>query len=150
MPNKTHGMANNRVTGYKNRAYGIWQAMKDRCTNKNRADYKYYGEKGIVVCSEWANSFETFLADMGEPAEGMTLDRIDSNKGYCKNNCKWSTRKEQSRANSNVRKITIGDTEKLLVDWLKEFNIPKPTFYWRLTNGWSELEALNVISRVKK
>lgn len=75
--------------------YRAWCDMKQRCYNSKNWAYKYYGERGISVCDEWKDSFLTFAKDMGERPEGMSLDRIDNNGNYCKENCKWSTKKEQ-------------------------------------------------------
>lgn len=79
------------------RLYVTWHGMKQRCYNPNSTDYKYWGGKGIKVCDRWLTSFENFLEDM-EPSfvEGLTLDRIDGNKDYSFENCKWSTAREQS------------------------------------------------------
>ncbi len=77
----THGM-------YQSRAYKIWGAMKSRCQNTNNAHYHEYGAKGIQVCEAW-QTFEGFYADMGDPPEDLTLDRIDSRGGYNKENCRW-------------------------------------------------------------
>ena len=104
---RTHGLANSRITGYTSRAYGVWQAMKDRCSNPHRIDYHRYGGRGITVCSEWAASFETFLKDMGEPPIGLTLERENNNVGYCKANCKWATRKEQALNRECMRKTNM-------------------------------------------
>ena len=91
-----HGMA-------KTRFYKSWKSMKIRCLNKNREYYKYYGGRGITVCEEWLD-FNNFKNDMYESYLGhvkdfgekqTTLDRIDNNGNYCKENCKWSTYKEQ-------------------------------------------------------
>jgi hypothetical protein len=75
--------------------YRTWCDMKQRCYNPKNWAYKYYGARGITVCDEWKNSFLTFASDMGERPEGMSIDRIDNDKGYSKLNCKWSTKKEQ-------------------------------------------------------
>lgn len=139
---KTHGASNGRVTGYKNRAYGIWQAMKDRCTNKNRGDYHRYGGRGITVCSAWANSFEQFLADMGEPPEKMTLERKDSDKGYELDNCVWATRLQQGRNTANVKQVTLCGETKPLWQWLEEKEIKRGTYYHRLYAGWTQEEAI--------
>lgn len=80
----------------RNPSYNIWTDMKRRCYNSGRLDYKDYGGRGITVCERWKNSFENFLADMGEKPDGLTLDRIDNNDHYEPLNCKWSTRKEQA------------------------------------------------------
>lgn len=78
----------------KSRTYRIWANMKSRCTNPNFDSYKYYGARGISVCSRW-QLFENFLEDMGEPEESLTLDRIDNDGDYCPSNCRWITMKEQ-------------------------------------------------------
>lgn len=87
-----HGHARNRTP-----TYVTWDGMIQRCTNPNeRVRYSYYGGRGVRVCDRWMK-FENFLADMGERPKGLTLDRIDGNRGYEPSNCRWATRSEQSR-----------------------------------------------------
>lgn len=85
----------------KSRTYRTWKEMRQRCSNPKRDQWQWYGGRGISVCPEW-NSFETFLGDMGERPERMTLDRIDSDGNYCKANCRWATSKQQAETNRGV------------------------------------------------
>jgi len=137
----THGRANSRVKGYADRTYGIWQAFKDRCNNPNRKDYKYYGGKGVTYDPAW-ESFENFLADMGEAPKGLTLDRIDGNKGYSKSNCRWATRNQQTYNSIRVKWLEIDGVSKSISDWIREAGIARTTFYKRLKKGYTEKEAL--------
>lgn len=68
--------------------------MKQRCYNPNEPSYRYCGAKGVRVCDRWLNSFKNFLTDMGERPPGYQLDRIDNDKGYSPDNCRWVTQKQ--------------------------------------------------------
>lgn len=94
--NKTHGETYSRL-------YNIWKAMRYRCNNKENKNYEYYGTRGIEVCDEWAKSYDNFKewAINNGYDSNLTLDRIDTNKNYCPNNCKWSTSTEQNRNKRN-------------------------------------------------
>lgn len=88
----------------------VWRKMKSRCDNPNQSNYHNYGGRGISYCAKW-ETYEGFLDDMGEKLDGLSLDRIDNNGNYCKENCRWATTKEQA---SN-RRDTIsfnGETAK--------------------------------------
>lgn len=76
--------------------YRSWQMMKNRCLNPKTPDFKHYGAKGITITRKWL-TYEGFLADMGERPEGMTLDRRDNSKNYCRSNCRWASRSTQAR-----------------------------------------------------
>jgi hypothetical protein len=115
--------------------------MIKRCNNPNDICYGVYGDRGIKVCSRWLE-FENFLEDMGEQPEGMSLDRIDSNKGYCLNNCKWSTAKEQARNRRNNRLLTYNGITKLMIEWSEDLNINYSTLKNRLGRGWTVERAL--------
>lgn len=89
---KSHGYS-------KTPTYKTWCKMRERCNNPNTNRADSYFNKGISYDKRW-DSFQLFLQDMGERPENMSLDRIDNNEGYCKDNCRWATKIEQSRNTS--------------------------------------------------
>lgn len=84
---KTHGMSRTKT-------YVIWSSMISRCTFKTDTNYKHYGARGIAVCDRW-KKFEDFFADMGECPPEYSIERVDVNKNYCAENCKWIPAKDQ-------------------------------------------------------
>lgn len=103
--------------------YTSWNSMINRCTNRKHTSYKNYGARGIQVCDRWLGSFDNFLSDMGERPKGKSLDRIDVNKGYEPNNCKWSTRKEQQRNMRNNIMLEHKGEIKSLPEWCEILNL---------------------------
>lgn len=95
----------NTKHGYrKHRLYGIWRQMLQRCNNPLHSAYTNYGARGIKVCYEWHN-IANFINDMNDTfIDGLTLDRIDNNKGYYKDNCRWADRVHQNRNVQIIRK----------------------------------------------
>jgi len=89
--NTKHGHRTSKVTSP---TYNTWHGMMNRCSNPKATGYKNYGGRGITVCEKWLD-FRGFLKDMGEKPSGLTLDRIDNDKGYYKENCRWETWKNQ-------------------------------------------------------
>ena len=99
--------------GYKGtRLYQCYRGMINRCTNPNNKDFKYYGGRGITICAEWidkktgAKSFFDWAMENGY-SDSLTIDRIDTNGNYSPENCKWSTRLEQSQNRRNVRRVVV-------------------------------------------
>ena len=86
--------------------YISWKSMKQRCLNPNQNSFPYYGGRGITICDRW-DDFLNFYEDMGERPEGTSIDRIDSDKGYYKENCKWSTIEEQNRNRRYCKKVSV-------------------------------------------
>ena len=119
----------------KSPAYKSWTMMKYRCLNPNYTHYKYYGGRGIGICQEWIDSFETFYRDMGDRPEGLTLDRIDTDKGYCKENCKWSTRAEQIDNRRNKVFLTHAGHRMYIKDWATVLGVTRAQIYLALYHG---------------
>lgn len=97
---------------HKSKTYQTWADMKTRCNNPEHESYPNYGGRGITVCSSW-EIFENFLKDMGEKPEGLTLERINNELGYSKDNCCWATRAEQNRNKRGIKNYGVRKEEKL-------------------------------------
>jgi hypothetical protein len=139
----THGMKGTRV-------YIIWVSMRQRCSCKNRSNFQDYGGRGIKVCDRW-NTFENFLEDMGEPpGKDYSLDRIDVNGNYCRENCRWATNKDQANNRRNNRIIGWNGIKKTISEWSESVGIASSAIIYRLNHGWPVEEALTVPSRLSK
>ena len=114
--------------------------MKERCFNKSNNSYELYGGRGITISPEWSNSFETFLKDMGKkPDPKMSLDRIDNNGNYCKENCRWATQTQQVRN----RSISISYKGETAIDASIRLKCEEKIIYARLKRGWNIDLAFN-------
>jgi hypothetical protein len=121
--------------------YQSWQAMKQRCNQPNHKHFENYGGRGVKVCDRW-NTYANFLADMGARPDGCSLDRIDNDKGYEPSNCKWATRTEQNRNNSQNRNITFKGQTKCLAEWCLDLKLNYARVYARLFKlHWSVDDA---------
>jgi len=119
-----------------------WSSMKNRCTNQNSPDYYRYGGIGIKICDRWMNSFDNFLADMGERPKGLTLDRIDNEGDYTPENCRWATTIEQLSNRRNTVKIDYNG-KKLTLRELSEISGMKiRVIRDRINAGWPTEKAL--------
>jgi hypothetical protein len=123
------------------RIYIIWLNMIQRCTNKNNSGFVNYGARGIVVCDDWRN-FENFYADMGDPPRDMSIDRIDNDKGYSKDNCRWATVKQQAQNKRTTFFVEIDGETKSLTKWCSDLDLNYWTVYSRIRRGVSAAEAM--------
>lgn len=127
----------------KTRLYNIWVNMRQRCSNPNWTDYHLYGGRGISVCSEWDKSFDVFKkwAINNSYKHNLSIDRIDNEKGYFPENCKWSTPKEQARNRRNSRILVYQKQSKTLAEWSEVIGLSSATIRKRIDAGWSINEA---------
>lgn len=132
----THGASNTET-------YRIWSDMRNRCKNSNNRGHKFYGARGITVADSWEN-FETFLADMGIRPAGLTLERLDNSKGYCKENCIWASVKQQANNRRSNLVITYAGRAQTLKLWCEELNLSYTKMAQRIQKlSWSVEKAFS-------
>lgn len=139
------GLAKRKTTHGRSytKEYQTWCTIIKRCTNPKAINYKKYGGAGIKVCNRWLESFENFYTDMGDkPTPKHTIDRKDNALGYSKENCKWSTMKEQERNRTNNRLITYNNETLTIAEWSEKLGIKYQTIYARLSKKWPIEKAL--------
>lgn len=137
----THGKS-------KTRLYHVWASMHGRCENPNNNSYRYYGQRGISVCEEW-NDFASFMEwalengyDEGAKRGQCTLDRIDSDKDYSPDNCRWVDSEEQANNERSNVIVTYRGKEYTLARLAKKFGLKIPTLWCRIHSGWSIEDAV--------
>lgn len=129
----THGMSNSS-------AYNTWHGLIQRCYNENNKDYPSYGGRGIMVCDRWKNSFETFLADMGNPPKGTTIDRINNSGNYEPNNCHWATAKIQCNNRRNNTIVSFRGEQYNLCQLATQLNVSRYKLSYWITHNKNLLE----------
>lgn len=117
------------------REYNVWTHMKRRCLNPKARGYKYWGGRGISICSRWMD-FANFFEDMGPCPPKLTLERKDNNGNYEPENCVWADRTTQSRNRRTALRFTIDGKTLSLKEWAIHSGIPYGTLYNRLTHNW--------------
>ena len=125
----------------KSQIWSIHHSMMDRCYLKTSHAYHRYGGRGITVCDRW-HDFENFYADMGDKPKGMSLERIDNDKGYSPENVKWASYKEQANNTRSNRILTYMGKSQNITQWAEELGIKMTTIWARLQRGWTVERAL--------
>jgi hypothetical protein len=116
--------------------------MRSRCRNENNPAWDNYGGRGILLCDRW-EEFRQFFEDMGECPDGMSIDRIDNDGNYEPDNCRWATRKEQSRNKRTSKMITANGKTMCVAAWSEETGINQHTIGGRIRLGWPDHDAVN-------
>lgn len=114
---------NNNFHKTKCKAYRCWHSMMQRCYNPKFKFFEHYGGRGIKVCEAW-HTYINFVNDMGEPGEHGTLDRIDFNGNYCKENCRWVTMQIQNQNRCTTLKIYWEGQIYSAKSFAKKFHLP--------------------------
>lgn len=133
----THGMANTRL-------YQTWASMHARCRSPSFHARDRYAARGIVVCPDW-DRFEPFRdwAIANGYADGLTIDRIDNDRGYCPSNCRFITVADQQRNKGNHRLLSFRGETFALYEWSARLGISAQTLHNRLTRGWTVERTLS-------
>lgn len=120
---------------YRSKEYRAWGLMRQRCMNRRNPSFKYYGAIGITIQKSWVGrgGFANFIQDVGHaPTARHSLDRINSRRGYTKNNCRWATASEQSRNVRSQKLLTFRGEQLTLMEWARRKNLNYHTLYQRL------------------
>lgn len=121
----------------KTRTYRIWTGMKVRCQNKNCKMFPLYGGRGIKVCERW-QKYENFIEDMGHCPEGLSLDRINNDGDYEKQNCRWADQITQANNARTNRWIFYDGKRQTMAQWGREIGVRPQLIAQRLDrDGWS-------------
>lgn len=124
------------------RTHRIWKGIVSRCTIPSASGFHNYGGRGIRVSEQW-RSFENFLRDMGVcPSSTHSIDRIDNDGDYCAENCRWATRREQSRNHRGNHMITANGETLCVKDWADRLGICEASIRGRLKRGWDPAFAV--------
>lgn len=146
VPTTTHGHKRRNPDGTRGTpTYSCWALMKHRCLNPSNKHYADYGGRGISLCERWMK-FENFLSDMGKRPDGMSIDRIDNNKGYAPENCRWIPLAIQQQNKRNNRLITIGGVTHCVAEWARIKGINRKTVGTRMFRGVPEDKLFDPVS----
>ena len=127
-----------RIGNEHKKLYRIWMGMKMRCYNENRSSYSSYGGRGIFMCDSWRNDFKNFYKWSIENGykDGLSIDRIDNEKEYCPDNCRWANSYEQANNKRNTIFIEYNGVRKSLSNWCDELGLNIHTIRNRFYHGF--------------
>jgi len=136
--------ARRKIHGYsKNSMYHRYRSMIRRCYDPLHKEFHNYGGRGIKVCDRWLESIENYMEDMGKaPFYMASIDRIDNNGDYLKENCHWATKKEQTINRRTTKMIEYNGESLCLSDWSRKLGFEKQFVQKRLKRGWTVEEAI--------
>ena len=142
---RTHGMSQSPE-------YKIWAGIKKRCLNPRYKEFHLYGGRGITMSKEWESSFEQFFQDMGpRPSPSHSIERIDNNAGYNKDNCRWATKLEQGANTRRTHKITFNGEEMSVRQFAARINHSYfSVFNWHIRKHMSASEIVSKINSLSK
>lgn len=142
-----HGESRVAGTHKNSTEYKAWKAMRERCNNPRCRHFANYGGRGIKVCARWSD-FALFLADMGrKPTPKHSIDRVDNDKGYEPENCRWATPSEQACNRQNTVRLTLEGRTASLKEWCEKKGIAYATVWSRIATGMSPEAALSTPAR---
>ena len=148
-PSNTRFQSRHGRAGCGDETYLAWKQMNQRCKYVSHKSHKDYGGRGITVCDRW-DTFENFLADMGEKPKGMTLGRIDNDGNYSSDNCRWEDMRQQARNRRNNRIIEAFGEKRILVEWSERFGIKASTIANRLSRNIPPDVAISTPTRSRR
>ena len=134
----THGLTDTRL-------HTIWKNMRRRCFDHKNKNYKDYGGRGITICEDWMEFINFYNWAIGNGYDdSLSLDRIDVNKGYCADNCRWVTQKEQCNNTRRNINVEINGEIHTLKQWTEILNLKYGTIASRVSRGWNPVDALTI------
>lgn len=136
--------------GMNDRTYVAWCNMIARCENQKHKQYKDYGGRGITVCKKWRDSFIAFLKDIGDVPECLTIDRIDTNKGYYPGNVRFATSFQQNQTRRRDINLTVRGITGSLSLLCRHFNAPYNVALRRIHANWTPEDAIFTPSRKRR
>lgn len=137
-PTERLGMCDTKI-------YHVWRGIYCRCNDPNDKNYPRYGGRGITICKEWMDPRKFFAwSFLNGYTIDLTLDRIDNEKGYCPENCRWATEKQQQRNRRNNVIVEYNGEKHCISEWAEIAGISYSCLYGRLTAGWPMEKAMTV------